>query len=159
MAASPESQRTCDDVRDPKVRGRVSAEMILGRCAALPKADQAFIRAVYLHQQSTEEVARVQGTSGRSVRRRLKAILQRACSREFVYVLGHRHEWPEERRRIGTAIFVQGLTTRRAAADLGLSYHQVRREKDAIAALCAAHALRVPAAPTDALGFLKGVRP
>ena len=44
--------------------------------------------------------------------------------------------WPDQRRRVADAVFVAGLSYRRASEELGLSLHCVRQHCASIAAMC-----------------------
>jgi DNA-directed RNA polymerase specialized sigma24 family protein len=93
------------------------------------------IRAIYGNGQRGTDVARMLGQPLRSFRRRLRRIVKRVLAPEFPFVLRHRSRWPKVRRAVATAIFVEGRSARRAAAELGLSQHAVRRHVDVVRAL------------------------
>jgi hypothetical protein len=159
MSARHLFPKTSDEILFPKVTGRLSTEAILSRCHALPDQDRALIRAVYLGQQSATEVARVRGQRPRTVRRHVHAILERLHSPEFLFVLRHRARWSKLRCRVATALYIDGHPLAKVAADLNLSYFEVRRQRDAILGMIeAAQAAPQPAAPDDARAFLKEVK-
>ncbi|GJQ29145.1 MAG: hypothetical protein HBSAPP03_10290 [Phycisphaerae bacterium] len=123
---------------DHRVRLRAQvADLVRERCEGLPPDDAALLRAIFIAGQTKVEIARLSGKPIHIVRARVKTLIRRVTSREFVYVLRARRGWTATRRSVGEACFLHGLSTKAAAGVLRLSPHQVRRHREAIAALCA----------------------
>ena len=116
-------------------RTRALAEHVLG-CAALAlPEDRALIESVYGDGLTAVQVARLRGERARSVRRRVRRLVERFVSPRFVFVAARRGMWGERRRRVATAVVLEGRTLREAASLLSTSLHVVRKEMSAVEAL------------------------
>jgi DNA-binding transcriptional regulator LsrR (DeoR family) len=93
------------------------------------------LRSVYDRGMSASELAQAVGVRPRTVRRRVRRLVQRVSSPAFTFIVRAEHAWPHRRRLIGHLFFLQGRTQRAVAARLGMSVHQVRREIDHIRGL------------------------
>jgi DNA-directed RNA polymerase specialized sigma24 family protein len=114
---------------EPDLRRRVTEEVVdrlLERATCLPLTDRALLRAVYRDRQSTVELARLLGSAPRQVRRRLRRLVARVLSPEFIFVLRHRESWPRLRAEVATACILEGKSLRQAARDLDRSLTSVR---------------------------------
>jgi hypothetical protein len=138
MAAKRYSPEACDEFLGSTSPSRASVDRLVSRAEVLSRADQALIAAIYLKHQTLAAVACLQGTSVRVVRRRLYSIIRRVHTPEFIYVVRRRARWPEQQRRVATAIFLRGLTMRQTARGLKLPYFTVRRLRDVVLALITA---------------------
>ncbi len=116
-------------------RQRDLVEVIALRAELLPPRDRALVEAIYREGASAKEVALLAGVSPRSVRRRLRALVQRMLEPRFVFVARSRDAWPRQRRAVATACVLHGLSLREAAKALGLSLHCVRRHMQAVQTL------------------------
>lgn len=123
-------------------RRRAVAEELVERAEHLLPPDRALIRAVYHDGQTAAEIARLQGVSPRRVRSRLRRLIARMASPDFLVVARDRHAWPPTRRRVATAVVLQGLSMRETAIRLRLSLHAVRRHMEQIRALVEASQTR-----------------
>jgi hypothetical protein len=109
--------------------------LALDRARALPPEDRSLVRAILSGGQSAVTVSRLTGEDAQTIRRRTRRLCRRLLSPEFTFVLHGRAAWPEARRRVATACFLHGRSTREAAAELGMSMHTVRQHHQAIRAL------------------------
>lgn len=104
--------------------------------AGLPESDLALLRAIYVDGRTIAETARLGGIPSPRLRLRVRRLVRRVLSREFAYVLEGRRRWSTTRRAVAEACFLQGRSTREAATFLRLSPYVVRRQREAILALC-----------------------
>lgn len=116
------------------------AEAVIRRSAWLLPDDRALLRTVYQDGVRIASLATLRGRSEspRSLRRRVRVLVQRVLSARFTFVLRERDRWPPTRRRVAAACVLQGRTMRSAAHHLQISLHEVRRHLDAINALLSA---------------------
>jgi DNA-directed RNA polymerase specialized sigma24 family protein len=94
----------------------------------LGHADRAMIKGVFERGMSPTAFAAANERSPKHVFRRLRRALDRLNSPMLDFILRHRAEWPEFRRRVAEAIFIRGQKQREAAQFLGTSLYQVRQE-------------------------------
>ncbi len=116
-------------------RHRDTAERLLSYADLLDRADRALLLAIFDRGLSAAEFARAMDQPPRTVRQRVQRLVERIGSARFQFVIRNRYGWPTARRQVGQAVFLRGLTQRRAAAQLGLSLHQVRQEIERIRTL------------------------
>ncbi len=114
---------------------RALAERAVQRAAHLPEAERQLVLAVCQRGQKATEVAALTGRHPRAVRRQLVRLLRRVNTPEFALVVGHGEAWSATMRSVGQACFVRGLSLSAAAKSLSLTYHAVRRQRDAVCAL------------------------
>ena len=127
------SRRPGVDLRRRSVRDE--AETLVDRAAwALPE-DRRLIEAVYREGMPARAVAELRGEKAEQVRRRLRRVVRRLLSEEFVFVLRERDGWPQERRRVATACVLQGRSMRDAAKHLKVSFQEVRKQMQVVDAL------------------------
>ncbi len=123
-------------------RLRARREMVaavLRLAGELSPEDRELIRAVYDNGCSVGRVVTATGArQAPAVRRRVRRIVRRVLSARFRFILRNRARWTPSIRRVATACLIHGRTVRRAAAELGMSHHQVRRCRAAAEALCTA---------------------
>lgn len=115
-------------------RRRDHTARLVERAVWLPPRDRALIEAVFHHGRTVTDLAKLTGDSPRSLRRHVRQLAARLVSPRFLFVVHHRDLWTASRRRVGTACFIEGLSLRAAAGQLGMSLHTVRRHTDAIEA-------------------------
>jgi DNA-directed RNA polymerase specialized sigma24 family protein len=127
--------RTGADQANEIEAGRTAIEQALRLADRLAPADRDLMRAVYERGMSAEAFARAAGRSPRSVRGRLRRLIERMTSQPFRFVALHQRRWPAQRRRVAELVILQGLGLRAAAARAGMSIHHVRREIDRVRAL------------------------
>ena len=121
-------------------RRRELVERLVERAELVGPPDRALVLAYYRDGQSAADIARLAGEPVRSLRRRLRRVVQRMLSPRFEFVAAHRHTWTPTRRRVAGACVLEGRTLRDTAERLGLSLHCVRRHHDAIQAMFEAEA-------------------
>ncbi|MEZ6242702.1 MAG: hypothetical protein R3B57_06625 [Phycisphaerales bacterium] len=105
------------------------------RSDLLSPADRALVHAHYRDGRSVVEIARLGGGSPRSLRRRLKRVVERELDPLFAFVARRRGSWSGTRRRVATSLVLEGRSMRETGERLGLSLHTVRRHHDAVRAL------------------------
>jgi hypothetical protein len=117
--------------------GRTVAEVAMlraGRSAATGPADAGAVSAAsdgVVGEKPLCEARR----SAASLRRRVRRLVRRVLSREFVFVIHHRAGWTRSVRDVATACWIEGHSMRSAARHLSLSLHEVRRCHAAVSAL------------------------
>lgn len=114
---------------------REMADLIVERSQVLPRDDAGLLQCIYGDGRSISALAPMLGCDARKLRRRVRRLVERVNSNEFVFVLSYRQNWTPSRRRVAEACFIRGLSIRQAASDLRLSYHTVRRHLEAVRAL------------------------
>lgn len=118
---------------DLRRRRRVElADHLLERAAWLPERDQQLVESVYRRGQTAVELARLTGEPPRTVRRRIKRLVDRLLDQRTAFVATRRAHWPRTRRTIAERVVLHGGSMRSAARELGISLHAVRRHMDAI---------------------------
>ncbi len=138
VAAAAPAFRSFDPAEAADLRRRRKAEQIdqvLARSDSLPESDRLLLHAVFRDGRTAVELGALTGRSARLIRRRVKALVRRVASAPYVFVLRHMGVWTTQRRRVATACVIHGLSQRRAARELNLSLHTVRRQCGAIRAL------------------------
>ncbi|MCB9847030.1 MAG: hypothetical protein H6814_01310 [Phycisphaeraceae bacterium] len=108
------------------------AEALVARAEYLLPEDRALLTAIYRDGASAREVALLSGATPRSIRRRIRALAQRALDPRFAFVIVHRDAWPPTRRRVATELTLHGRPLRETARLLNLTLHTVRRHADAV---------------------------
>jgi hypothetical protein len=116
-------------------RHRDLAEIIVEHAQWALPADRALIESIHRDGVTAQQVAALNGTSPRAVRRRARQIVERLLSSRFAFVVARRDQWPTIRRRVAVACILQGRTMREGARHLHLSLHTVRKEISIIDAL------------------------
>ncbi len=110
------------------------ADLLVARAEHLLDEDRALINAVYRDNLTASEIASLQSVSPRTVRRRVRVLVQRLLSPRYEFVARRRDAWSPTRARVAVACVLQGRTLRGAAQHLKVSLHTVRRHMDAVAA-------------------------
>jgi len=117
------------------------AETLVERAAHLPAHDRMLVEAVFREGRSISELSRLwgdpppRGRSPRSLRRRLRKLVERLLSPGYVVVAQHLGRWSPGRRRVATACVLHGKSLREAAESLGMTLHSVRRHFEAVNAV------------------------
>ncbi len=123
---------------DPTLRRRVldaQGDALLRRAHALDPDDRALLEALLREGESLQSAAAARGLSTRSVRRRVRRLINRLLSDRFVFVLAEHLSWPAGRRRVGDACVLRGRSMRAAARELSLSVHTIRRHLSVVSAM------------------------
>lgn len=127
------SQRPRPGLHPPtRVRHRPLADRLLGHSPHLLPHEASMIHAVYGRGVSVGELATAMKLSTRRLRRRIEALVHRLESPTFSMVLAQRDVWPPRLRQVATELFILGRNMRTVARMTGLSYGQVRRQRDAL---------------------------
>jgi transposase len=116
-------------------KGRELADYLLACAQVATTDDRELLKAVYAEGMTAAQVARLSGAAPRTVRRRVRRVVQRCLDPRFAFVMRERDRWPSTRRRVATACVLQGRTLRGAARHLRTSLHCVRKEMNVIDAL------------------------
>lgn len=128
---------------------REAVETILHRAVWIDPSDRVLVEAVYRDHRTVADLARLLGTDDRSLRRRVRRIVQRLLSPQFVFVASSMARsatsrrpsspaspppgpWSDTRRRVAEHCVLNGRSLRDAARALNLSLHVVRRHRDAL---------------------------
>jgi DNA-directed RNA polymerase specialized sigma24 family protein len=115
---------------------RDAMEHLLRWADHLAPAERSLVRCAYDWGVCSREISLLTGWTPRVVRRRLRQLLQRIDSPVFQNAVRLLGAMSEDRRSVAQQVVLQGLTQRQAAAQLGVSVHQVRRELLAIHGMC-----------------------
>ena len=121
------------DLRRRRTRG--VAERLVAAAELATPSERALILSIYRDGLSARRVAELRHEPARAVRARLRKVSARLLSARFAFVAQRRNGWPAGRRTIATACVLHGMTLREAAAELGLTFHAVRREMNIVNAL------------------------
>lgn len=116
------------------------ADALLRRAHVLDPDDRALLEALLREGESFLGAARSRGVCTRTVRRRMRRLINRMASERFLFVLAQHLSWPLGRRRVGEACVLRGRSMRAAARELSLSVHAVRRHLAVVSAMCLAAA-------------------
>lgn len=109
-----------------RIRQRAQSDLILRRAEHLPDRDSAVLFALFRAEQTAAEVAILQHTDARSVRRTARRLVARVLAPEFAHVLSHHHRWERERQAVGRLRFIEGRSIRHIARVLSLTTCAVR---------------------------------
>jgi DNA-directed RNA polymerase specialized sigma24 family protein len=129
LSASPASI----DLR--RARRREAIDQIVESSRVLPDAERALVQAVYRDGRTAVELAALMRESPQRVRRRLKSIVKRLANPRLAFVVAASDAWPERRRRIARAVYIEGRSIRQIAREQEVSLYAVRRHVLAIEAL------------------------
>lgn len=128
--------RSAIDLRKRPEPGLV--ELILMRSESLLPADRALLDAYYARGVGAEDLARINGSAPRTIRRRVRTLSERVLDDAFVYVMRGIDRFAGTRRQVAKEVFLHGRSRREAARIIGLSLHTVRRHCNAIEELALA---------------------
>lgn len=109
--------------------------LLLTRAAWLPPAERWLIEGVYLRHLSLKELASLNRTPARTLRRRIRWITLRMLTPEFAYVALHRGGWRPQLKAIATACFIEGQALRTTARRMNIPYHDARSLRAAVQAM------------------------
>jgi len=107
---------------------------LMGRAELLGTGDRDLVEAVALSGQSTQAIARMLGITARVARSRVRRVMRRLNSREFLDAARALAYLPAEDANLARLRFCEGATYRALCARLGLTYHELRRRLDRISA-------------------------
>lgn len=108
-------------------------ELVLHRASVLALPDRTLLEWILRDGRTAIQVAHVTKESVRAVRRRVRRLMRRLLSPEFLFVVRERQQWPATRRRVADACIVEGRSMHQTSRDLNMSFHTVRRQIECIA--------------------------
>ncbi|MDY7011735.1 MAG: hypothetical protein SVV80_13440, partial [Planctomycetota bacterium] len=89
--------------------------------------DRNLLRAVLIYNQPTKVVAEINRTSPSSVRYRVRKLIERISSPQFVGAARGLMFFNEEQAAVARYYILQGKSLRDTVATTGLPYHSVRK--------------------------------
>jgi hypothetical protein len=108
------------------------ARHILERAAILAPAERHLLEATFHDGLSCALLAAQLGREPRGLRREVRALTRRVLDPRFAFVAALAPRWRPTRRRVAEAVFLRGLSLRKAARELGMSLYSVRLHRDAV---------------------------
>lgn len=114
-------------------RGRV--EVLIDRAKLLRPEDRVLVEQVYVNHARPVDLAQLQGVDRRVLERRLKRLLERVTSEEFLFVHSHLSSFDPAMKKVAKRVFLQGYSLRETATMTGMGLTRVRRLKDALQTL------------------------
>lgn len=115
------------------------ARVIVDRARHLPEAERELLMMIFGQGVSVAELVRQREADpaqryarARTLRKRVHALVTRVLDPRFAYVAQHAGAWPARQRDTARACILRGLSMRKAARELNLSLHSVRRYIDAV---------------------------
>jgi hypothetical protein len=116
----------CEDDLERRSRRRDEVERLLELAQHLAERDRLLLEQVYRHGLVVADLARVSGGNPDALRRRIQRLIHRLDDPVFHFVVGHGDLLAPVVRRVATRVILHGRPLRQAAADTGLSLHEVR---------------------------------
>lgn len=107
-------------------------QVIVGRSELLGRADRVLVRAVWIDNQSTRQVASLVGVTRSCVRQRVRRIVKHLHSEDFLAAARLLPELTGRHALVARLHFCQGLSWRAAADKTGIAYHEFRRLVDEV---------------------------
>ncbi|MCL4220144.1 MAG: hypothetical protein KJZ65_02120 [Phycisphaerales bacterium] len=126
---------------------RDRADCVVARAAFLAPAERLLVESYFRDGRTIKILAEASNTDPRVLSRRLRRLTERLLSDRFSFVLRNFESWSPSRRRVATAMVMQGLSMRAASMHLRMSLYSVRRHADAINALYDSDQRAAPARP------------
>ncbi|MGD1914635.1 MAG: sigma factor-like helix-turn-helix DNA-binding protein [Phycisphaerales bacterium] len=116
-------------------RRRALVTRIVDAADHLPPDERQLLLAVYGRGMAVREAAAMLGTPERQLRRRVKALVRRVCDPSFDAAVRLEPELPRQLRQVARLSAIEGIPMRQIAQRLGISYHNVRKHRDAFKAM------------------------
>ena len=110
-----------------KIRADIACKL-LDLAEYLPDEDRALLQAVYDRGMRPIEFARAIRVSPRTIRNRVRGLVERVSSPLFQFVAAQQGAWSSQRRLIAELNVFRGRSQREVARRLGVSLHRVRQE-------------------------------
>lgn len=107
-------------------------QIIVGRSELLDRADRVLVRAVWIDNQSTRQVASLVGVTRSCVRQRVRRIVKHLHSEGFLAAARLLPELTGRHALVARLHFCQALSCRAAADKTGIPYHEFRRLVDEV---------------------------
>jgi len=108
--------------------------VLMGRAQLLSDRDRDLVRAVMVHGQPAQSVARLTGRSARTVRSRVSRLARRMTSRAFLDAARALPYLEPGDALLARLAYCQQLSHRRLCLELMLTRHTLRRRLDRLAA-------------------------
>jgi DNA-directed RNA polymerase specialized sigma24 family protein len=108
------------------MRPEPDEQILLARSALLPPRDQDLVLAVWLHGQPVRMLAGMSRSSPAAIRRRVRLLVRRLHSRDFVAVARLLRRLNPQQVAVARAHFLHGLSQRATARTTNLTYHRTR---------------------------------
>jgi len=118
------------------------ADLLMGRADVLEEHEQALLQAIYGEGKSCAFVARLSNVPVRRIQRRVRDLARRLLSPLATFVLRQRGQWNPTMARVATEVFLRGRSLKGAQGSLRMTYHAVRRQRDAVLAMFNAESAR-----------------
>ncbi len=134
------------------------ADVLMRRADVLDAQDQALLQAIYAEGKSCAFVARLSNVPARRVQRRARELATRLLSPLAAFVLRQRGQWNPTMARVATEVFLRGQSLKGAQASLRMTYHGVRRQRDAILAMFNAQTPQTRRAAANSAATARGER-
>ena len=123
--------------RHKRLRDLRNDDLLRARCELLAPEDRDLIKAVIIHGQSVEMIARIGHISGSALRKRVRKLLKRIYSDEFIDTARILPLLNPVQSAVAKAHILQGNSIRCIANQMGLSYHTVRKTLTQVRAIIA----------------------
>ena len=107
-------------------------QIIVGRSELLAPPDRVLVRAVWIDNQPTRQVASLAGVTPSCVRQRIRRIVKHMHSEDFLAAARLLPELTGRHALVARLHFCQGLSCRAAADKAGIAYHEFRRLVDEV---------------------------
>jgi hypothetical protein len=118
----------------------ISDELVAGRAALLAKEDRALLEAVWLNDQTCTQVARLARRKRWAVWRKVRKLLERLNSPQFLAAARLLPYLQEPHRSVVQRYFCQGQSLSAVGAATGVGYHETRRILDEVRGVVSAMA-------------------
>ncbi len=110
-------------------------EQLLFLAQHLGEPDRLLIEQVYQHKMNPAEIARLMGQHSRTVRGRLRRIINHLRRPEFRFMVLRADLLAPTTRRVAELVILRRMSLRRAAHELDCTLHNVRQHVQAVQTL------------------------
>lgn len=123
------------------IRPAAAGPQLTQLAAYLPADERALVVLIADEGRTRVEVARLLHARPRTISNRYARVVARMRSPEFVLCVRHAASWPRDLRLVAERCVLAACPLRRAAQDLGMSIHTIRRLREQIQ--CMAQGVRL----------------
>ena len=123
--------------RQKQLRTLRNDDIIAARADLLAPEDRDLIKAVVINGQSAEMIARIAGVRGSTLRKRVRKLLKRINSPDFIDTARILPLLNPTQLAVAKAHILQGKSIRAVASETNLSYHTVRKTLTQVRAIAA----------------------
>lgn len=131
-----------EDMDLRKKRENSLIDRMVQRAHWLDPQDCELVLAMFRDGLSASSIADLVGGCPRQIRRQIKKLVIRLNDPRVAFVVAHHEKWSNSRRAIARSLFIQGRSMRETTDELGVSFYSVRKNREAIDAMC--HAAMSP---------------